>query len=78
MKRTGIFRPAFVLALWTATSLMAGCVFATPGDESYSEGYYDSPHHRWYHDHRWVACGRDDVHCGRRRDRDDRDDFRRR
>jgi len=29
------------------------------------EGYYDRPHHRWYHDHAWHDCGdRDrDDHC---------------
>jgi len=27
------------------------------------EGYYDSDHHRWYHEHAWVACDERDPHC---------------
>ncbi|HEV2701038.1 MAG TPA: hypothetical protein VGV09_05380 [Steroidobacteraceae bacterium] len=38
--------------------LMAGCVVATP-----SEGYYDRGHHRYWHEHVWVACGDRDDHC---------------
>jgi hypothetical protein len=44
-------------------AVLAGCVIA-PGPR---EGYYDQPHHRYYHDRAWHDC--DD-----RRDRDDRDD----
>ena len=36
----------------------AGCVVAPP-----NEGYYDRDHHRYYHEHVWVSCGRDDDHC---------------
>jgi hypothetical protein len=36
----------------------AGCVVAPP-----NEGYYDRDHHRYYHEHVWVSCGRDDEHC---------------
>jgi hypothetical protein len=58
MKHTGILKASFLLALYVAASLMAGCVVATP-----REGYYDRPHHRWYHDHAWVVCGPRDLHC---------------
>jgi hypothetical protein len=28
------------------------------------EGYLDRDHHRWYHEHAWVACGGpEDAHC---------------
>jgi len=37
---------------------MAGCVVAGP-----SEGYYDRDHHRYWHEHVWVACGDGDEHC---------------
>lgn len=73
MRRTGIFKAGFLLAVYAATSLMAGCVIATP-DGDYREGYYDRPHNRWYHDHGWVECRRDDFHCRGGRDRDDFDD----
>ena len=35
-----------------------GCVVAPPG-----EGYYDRPHHRYYHEHAWRDCGYHDEHC---------------
>ena len=37
--------------------LTAGCVVAP------REGYYDRDHHRYYHEHVWVACGDSDEHC---------------
>jgi hypothetical protein len=40
------------------TMFVTGCVLAPP-----REGYYDRDHHRWYHDHAWVACGPADEHC---------------
>jgi len=27
------------------------------------EGYYDAPHHRYYHEHTWVVCEDRDPHC---------------
>jgi hypothetical protein len=27
------------------------------------EGYYDHPHHRWYHEHRWHECEEHEEHC---------------
>jgi hypothetical protein len=29
------------------------------------EGYYDRPHHRWYHEHVWHECVERDEHCPR-------------
>jgi len=26
------------------------------------EGYYDHPHHRYYHEHGWHACGEREEH----------------
>jgi hypothetical protein len=28
-----------------------------------TEGYYDAPHHRYYHEHAWVVCEDRDPHC---------------
>jgi hypothetical protein len=36
---------------------LSGCI-VTP-----REGYYDRDHHRWWHEHAWVACGPADDHC---------------
>jgi len=48
-------------------ALLAGCVIAPRGDDGYREGYYDAPHHRYWHDHEWHDCDRDhdrdDRHC---------------
>ncbi len=41
-----------------AMMFVSGCVVAPP-----HEGYYDRAHHRWYHNHGWVACGVNDAHC---------------
>jgi hypothetical protein len=27
------------------------------------EGYYDSDHHRYYHEHAWHECGDRDDYC---------------
>jgi len=27
------------------------------------EGYYDRDHHRYWHEHSWVACTDRDEHC---------------
>jgi hypothetical protein len=27
------------------------------------EGFYDSNHHRWYHEHAWHDCVENDEHC---------------
>ncbi len=39
------------------TMFVSGCVVEP------REGFYDRDHHRWYHDHAWVACGDHDDHC---------------
>ena len=55
--------------------LLGGCVIEPAHQGDYGrggyygepqEGYYDREHHRYWHDHRWHRCGRED--------RDDRDD----
>lgn len=58
MRRIGVFKAGFLLALYLMTTLLSACVVAQP-----REGYYDRPHHRWYHDHAWVVCGPGDIHC---------------
>jgi hypothetical protein len=40
-------------------ALLAGCVIA-PAPR---EGYYDRPHHRYYHDHDWHECHEHDRYC---------------
>lgn len=43
------------------TGLMAfasACVVAEP-----REGYYDNPHHRYYHEHIWHECVVGDPYC---------------
>jgi hypothetical protein len=48
--------------LLAIAAISAGCVVAGPRD-GYREGYYDRDHHRYYHEHVWVACGDRDDHC---------------
>jgi hypothetical protein len=40
--------------------LAQGCVVVPP---YHREGFYDHDHHRWWHNHAWVACGERDEHC---------------
>ena len=43
------------------TGLMAfasACVVAEP-----REGYYDGPHHRYYHEHTWHECVGGEPFC---------------
>lgn len=56
--------------LLSLLALLAGCVIAPAPHEGYREGYYDRPHHRYWHDHEWHEC----HDRGDRGDRDDRDD----
>jgi hypothetical protein len=57
-KHPGAFKAGLLLGLYALSSLLAGCVVATP-----REGYYDRDHARWYHNHAWVVCGHGDEHC---------------
>lgn len=47
--------------------LLSGCIFAPRGGPGYRagyrEGYYDSAHHRYWHDNGWHQCGYHDPHC---------------
>jgi hypothetical protein len=55
------FRP-LIQAAFLMMGLMlfaSGCV----GVVEPREGYWDRDHHRWYHEHAWVACGPADEHC---------------
>jgi hypothetical protein len=53
--RNVLVRAGFLLGLIVVT-FASGCVVEP------NEGYYDRDHHRYYHEHGWVACG-DDEHC---------------
>ena len=55
MIRKRISLGSCLLAL--AVMFVSGCVVAP------REGYYDRPHHRWYHNHAWVVCADNDEHC---------------
>jgi hypothetical protein len=37
--------------------LLGGCLLAP------REGYYDSDHHRYYHENGWHDCSERDEHC---------------
>jgi hypothetical protein len=39
-------------------ALASACVVAEP-----REGYYDGPHHRYYHEHTWHECVVGDPFC---------------
>jgi len=54
-----IVRGSFLLGLM---AILAGCVIAPRGG-GYHEGYYDAPHHRYWHDNGWHDCGDRDPHC---------------
>jgi len=65
MWRSRLFGP-FSLVLLAPMFMVSGCVV----DREHTvdrpvpyEGYYDHEHHRWYHEHGWVVCDEDDVHC---------------
>ena len=54
----GIKRIALGSCLLAVMSMfLSGCYVET------REGYYDHEHHRWWHDHAWVACVDTDPHC---------------
>ncbi len=59
--RMTLFKPLMQASLLLLGVMLfaPGCVVAPPG-----EGYYDRPHHRYYHEHAWHECGdRDDHYC---------------
>jgi hypothetical protein len=56
MKKIGFpAKGSFLAALMV---LASACVVETP-----REGYYDSDHHRYYHEHTWHECGEHDAYC---------------
>jgi hypothetical protein len=42
-----------------AFTVLSGCVVT----ERHDEGYWDREHSRYWHDHAWVACDHEDMHC---------------
>lgn len=49
--------------LLSLLAVLAGCVI-TPGPrEGYRDGYYDRPHHRYWHDHAWHECREHEPYC---------------
>ena len=52
-----VVKSSVLLSLFGLALLGAGCVVAP------TEGYYDSGHHRYYHEHAWHDCGPADEHC---------------
>ena len=55
---TAATKAGIVLGLYALTCLVSGCVVTER-----REGYWDRDHHRYWHEHNWVACGPDDWHC---------------
>ena len=51
--------------LLSLIAVLAGCIVAPgPGPRyGYREGYYDRPHHRYWHDHHWHECHERDEYC---------------
>ena len=62
---------SWLSGLLALSGLLGGCVVEPHhGDHGRGgyygepqEGYYDRDHHRYWHDHRWHRCDRDDPHC---------------
>ena len=48
-------------------SVLAGLIMLASAcvvrEEPPREGYYDSDHHRYYHEHAWHECGEHDNYC---------------
>ncbi len=55
---TAATKAGIVLGFYVLSALASGCVVTER-----REGYYDREHHRWWHEHSWVACDREDEHC---------------
>jgi hypothetical protein len=58
--RTPLLAPLNLIMV-ARTFLASGCVFER--EVVPRERYYDRDHHRWYHEHSWVACDNRDPHC---------------
>jgi hypothetical protein len=62
-KRDVTTKAGLLLGLIVTTmtaAFLSGCVVAAGP----REGYWDREHHRWWHEHAWVACvGPADEHC---------------
>ena len=54
---TAATKAGIVLGLYVLSALASGCVVTER-----REGYYDRENHRWWHEHRWVACDPDEEH----------------
>jgi hypothetical protein len=52
---TSLVKRIFLLGLF---ALATACVAEEPRD-----GFYDSQHHRYYHEHAWHDCGEADNYC---------------
>lgn len=50
-----VFRGGLLVGL---VAFASACVVAEP-----REGYYDHPHHRYYHERTWHDCVDRDEHC---------------
>jgi len=61
MKHSKVTTFSLLLSLCAITALSSGCVVVPRG--GYHEGYYDHAHARYWHNHAWVRCDRDDRHC---------------
>ena len=46
------------LVVLAAIGTVSACVVAEP-----REGYYDAPHHRYYHERAWHECDHEDHWC---------------
>jgi hypothetical protein len=66
MRSSRLFVPFSLLMLAPTFMLLTGCVVRehdTVHETVPVEGYYDRPHHRWYHEGAWVVCDERDPHC---------------
>ena len=64
MRSSRLFVP-FSLVMLAPAFMVSGCVVDREHTvrETPTEGYYDHEHHRWYHEHAWVACDERDPNC---------------
>jgi hypothetical protein len=62
MKPRTLTAKAVLLLGLISASVLSGCVVRA-GVAEPREGYYDRGNHRYWHEHVWVGCGPEDVHC---------------